>query len=101
MKNTHPKRTYIFDYGNRARSVELKPVAIIAISVTILSGDETIDVYYEDGTVEYFDSSDNRIEDHFDGNYVVMGDKLKEWYRFTKFLGRLDISYARQEEFTK
>ena len=50
MKNTHPKRTYIFDYGDRARSVELKPVAIIAISVTILSGDETIDVYYEDGT---------------------------------------------------
>ena len=101
MKNTHPKRTYIFDYGNRARSVELKPVAIIAISVTILSGDETIDVYYEDGTVEYFDSSDNRREDNFDGNYVVMGDKLKEWYRYTKFSGRLYISYARQEEFTK
>ena len=101
MKNTHPKRTYIFDCNNIARSVELKPVAIIAISVTILSGDETIDVYYEDGTVEYFDSSDDRIEDHFDGNYVVLGDKLKEWYKFTKFLERLYISYARKEEFTK
>ena len=101
MKDTHPKIAYIFDYNDRARSVELKPVAIIAISVTILSGDETIDVYYEDGTVEYFDSSDNRIEDHFDGNYVVLGDKLKEWYRFNKFLGGLYISYARLEEFTK
>lgn len=101
MEITHPKRTYIFDYNDIKRSVELKPIAIIAISVTILSGDETIDVYYEDGTVEHFDSSDNRIEDRFDGNYVVLGDKLKEWYRFTKFLGRLDISYARQEEFTK
>ena len=59
MKNTHPKRTYIFDYGDRARSVELKPVAIIAISVTILSGDETIDVYYEDGTVEFYDICPN------------------------------------------
>ena len=101
MKNTHPKRACIFDCGDRARSVELKPVAIIAISVTILSGDATIDVYYEDGTVEYFDSSDNRIENNFDGNYVVMGDELKKWYKCTKFLGRLDISYARQEEFTK
>lgn len=101
MKNTHPKRAYIFDYDDRARSVELKPIDIIAISVTILAGDETIDVYYEDGTVDYFDSSDNRIEDKFDGNYVVMGDKLKKWYKFTNFLGRNDISYLRQEEFTK
>ena len=101
MKNTHPKIAYIFDYNDVLHPVELKSCGILAISVTILSGDETIDVYYEDGTVEYFDSSNNRIEDHFDGNYVVLGDKLKEWYRFTKFLGRLDISYARKEEFTK
>ncbi|MDO5304118.1 MAG: hypothetical protein Q4E87_00920 [bacterium] len=73
----------------------------MAISVTILSGDETVDVYYEDGTVEYFDSCNNRIDNHFDGNYVVMGDELNEWFRFTKFLGHNDISYKRQETFTK
>lgn len=101
MENTHPKIAYIFDYKDKVHPVELKSCGILAISVTILSGDETIDVYYEDGTVEYFDSSDNRIEDRFDGNYVVLGDKLKEWYKFSKFLGRLYKSYARQEEFTK
>ena len=101
MKKPHPKKTCIFDYDNRARSIELKSVGIIAISVTILSGDETIDVYYEDGTVEYFDSSDDRTTNYFDGNYVVMGDKLKKWFRYWDFSQCLTISYMREEEFRR
>lgn len=98
---THPKKTCIFDYDGRMRSIELKSVDIIAISVTILSGDETIDVYYEDGTVEHFDSCDTRTQSFFDGNYVVMGDKLKKWYKYWDFLQCFNISYRRQEEFAE
>lgn len=101
MKKRHPKIAYIFDYGDRWHDCELKPINIIAISVTILSGDETIDVYYEDGTVEYFDSCDNRIENHFDGNYVVMGDEITKWFNFKKYLGHNDIAYKRQGDFAK
>ena len=97
--NTHPKKTCIFDYDGNTRTIEFKSVGIIAISVTILSGDETIDVYYEDGTVEHFDSCDTRTENYFDGNYVVMGEKLKKWYKYYKFLNCFNISYRRQEEF--
>ena len=97
--NTHPKKTCIFDYDDNTRTIEFKSVGIIAISVTILSGDETIDVYYEDGTVEHFDSCDTRTENYFDGNYVVMGEKLKKWYKYYKFLNCFNISYRRQEEF--
>ena len=97
--NTHPKKTCIFDYDDNTRTIEFKSVGIIAISVTILSGDETIDVYYEDGTVEHFDSCDTRTVNYFDGNYVVMGEKLKKWYKYYKFLNCFNISYRRQEEF--
>ena len=97
--NTHPKKTCIFDYDGNAHTIEFKSVGIIAISVTILSGDETIDVYYEDGTVEHFDSCDTRTVNYFDGNYVVMGEKLKKWYKYYNFLHCFNISYRRQEEF--
>ena len=100
-EKTHPIKTCIFDYDGRARSIVLKDIDIIAISVTILSGDETIDVYYTDGTVEHFDSCDTRTENYFDGNYVVMGEKLKKWYKYWNFLGCFNISYRRQEEFER
>lgn len=99
MSSGKNKKTIIFDYQNKPVEIELRNVKIVAISVTIISGDETVDIYYEDGKVNYFDSSECRHTDFFDGNYVVLGDKIDEWLKWNKFLKYNYISYKRQEMF--
>lgn len=99
MSSGKIRKTGIFDYQNKLVEIELRNVKIVAISVTILSGDETVDIYYEDGKVNYFDSSESRHTSFFDGNYVVLGDKIDEWLKWNKFLNYSYISYKRQEMF--
>lgn len=99
MSNGKIRKTRIFDYQDNPVEIELRNVKIVAISVTIFSGDETVDIYYEDGRVECFDSSECRHTDFFDGNYVVLGDKINEWLKWNRFLKYNGISYKRQEMF--
>ena len=51
------------------------------------------------GKVNCFDSSECRHTTFFDGNYVVLGDKIDEWLKWNKFLNYTYISYKRQEMF--
>ena len=100
MLNGKIRKTRIFDYQDNPVEIELINDKIVAISVTILSGDETVDIYYEDGKVNHFDSSECRHTDFLDGNYVVLGDKIDEWLKWNQFLKYNSISYKRQEIFT-
>lgn len=50
------------------------------INVTILSGDETIQVVYKNKYVESFDpEAMNREIDLFDGQYIVYGHEIEKW----------------------
>ena len=69
----------IYDFDNEATIVETPDKPIDCIMVTILSGDETGTIYFEDGESQSFDASDCRTEDFFDEAYVVMGNEVDKW----------------------
>lgn len=72
----------IFDYANKVSTIKTQDKEIKQIEVTILTGDEIITVWYEDGTCEKFDSNFSRCQDFFDGSYVVTKNKLHKWNEF-------------------
>ena len=57
----------IYDYDNKATTIETLDKPIQSILVTILSGDETGTIYFEDGSNQLFDASECRSTDYFDG----------------------------------
>ena len=44
---------------------------IFMIIISICSGDEMAKVFYKNGTIETYDSSDDRVMDFDDGEYVL------------------------------
>lgn len=91
-----PKSMIIYDYANRPTKIELPDKAVESIAVTILSGDETGTVRFEDGTCLPFDASDRRIHDFFDGGYIIKGGMIERWLNFVPRKNRT-ASYQRQE----
>lgn len=74
------------------------------INVTILSGDETIQVVYKDTHVESFDpEASNREVDLFDGQYTVYCDEIDKWLEIGIEVENSTIccSYERAELFTE
>ena len=76
------------------------------INVTILSGDETIQVVYKNRYVENFDpEAMNREIDLFDGQYIVYGHEVEKWLDIgieieNRELGLLyPYSYSRKKTF--
>lgn len=66
----------VFDFENREVKIELPDKPIKAISVTVLSGDETGTVIFDDGATVDFDASYWRICDFFDGSYTVIEEQV-------------------------
>lgn len=92
----------VYDYDNKATEVEILDKPIQSILVTILSGDETGTVYFEDGTEQRFDASDCRNTDHFDGAYVVNGDEVTKWTSINPHVAKYGTkSYKRYEAWQK
>lgn len=89
----------VFDFENREVKIELPDKPIKAISVTVLSGDETGTVIFDDGTTVDFDASYWRICDFFDGSYTVIGEQVSDWLAFRPSVGRT-AAYLRQERFS-
>lgn len=52
---------------------------VVLIQVTILSGDEVVEVKYEDGRIIKFDYCPCRIIGFYDGTYIVPQEKIEEW----------------------
>ena len=77
----------IYDYVNRPTEVQLPDKEIECISITVLSGDETGFVLFNDGSTLPFDASDCRLMNYFDDNYVVTKDNLEAWNNFTPTKG--------------
>ena len=91
-----PKTLTIYDYDDTPVEIELPDKVISAIHVTILSGDETGEVVFEDGSSLDFDASNSRIMSYYDGGYTVCGPMIEKWMNFTPPKGRT-TSYARQD----
>lgn len=80
------KTIYIRDFASNKVKVEVPDWEDVkSIYVTVLSGDEILDVYYDyhnDNTSITFDSSDDRLHDFYDGGYwlpLELVDKFSEF----------------------
>ena len=89
-----PKTMTIYDYDDTPVEIELPDKDISIIRVTVLSGDETEVVLFEDGSALGFDASDCRFHDFYDGCYAVYGPMIEKWMQFTPPEGDT-VSYAR------
>lgn len=49
---------------------------IVEITITIMSGDEVLDILYTDGHSDHIDSSSDRIIDTYDGAYKLYSKYL-------------------------
>lgn len=92
----------IYDYDSKSVEVDTgnKPIAFIA--VTILSGDETGLIAFEDGTTQSFDASEYRNIGYFDGQYVVPGNQAEKWASIKPHAGKYEAkSYKRADIWRK
>lgn len=70
----------IMDYSNikTKTTIDLNKLdEIFEIRILVITGDEICEVIYENGKRETFDSSDNRMSDFYDGDYVLYNKKLR------------------------
>ena len=88
----------IYDYNNRAVLVEVPDKKIVAICVTVLSGDETGTIHFADGDRIQFDASDTRVLSFYDGYYEVIGDNIEKWLNYEP--SGYTFSYDRKFEST-
>lgn len=84
-------------YGHKDNAVEIdtKGRKVASISVDVISGDERIEIMYENGSFVMVDSSSNRYINYYDGSYELSGDKLLKWMKYTPKKGEKGISYER------
>jgi len=62
--------------GNRVECEIPEKEEILAAFIEVQSGDETLNIVTKDGEIHFFDSSDSRIENYYDGCYVVFGGPI-------------------------
>lgn len=87
------KKITIVDFEGTKKEVAIKDFKnVIAITVSVKSGDETLLVIYKDGKTDYFDSSDCRFMGFDDGTYNLPLDKIDEFSKGTN-------SYDKQRKF--
>ena len=87
----------IYDYKDNAVEIDIKGRKVASISVDVISGDERIEIMYENGSFAIIDSSSNRYIDYYEGCYELAGNKLSEWMKYTPT--KKGISYERLWKF--
>ena len=62
----------LYDFEPSTKEFEIGELEdIVSIEIMILSGDELACVTYKDRTVSWFDSSEDRFTDYYDGGYTI------------------------------
>lgn len=94
-----------YDYNNQPNLVEIVEhdrKDIKAISVTVLTGDEIVTLYWNDGSCIEYDS-DNRLLDYYDGGYVILTEeginRWLDWEPPTDISKYATLGYLRMEDF--
>lgn len=75
-------KIFLYTYNGKRTIYDLGRDDVVALHVSVLSGDEVATVVFSDGSTEKYDSAtDNpRIENRFDGDYTLTTDReIKRW----------------------
>lgn len=83
----------IYDYQNKPTKIDTGKRPIDYIEVSVISGDEVVEVHYTNGLSKRFDSSDTRWCGFLDAEYRVTSKNLKDWIKKESIGG--DIAYSR------
>ena len=97
----------IYDYDNNPKLIDL-PISedeISCIEVTVLSGDEIVEVTTEDGDSFTCDSSESRVIDCFDGEYFIDNPQIiSSWLHWEptekEVKSHRTLSYLRRGKFS-
>lgn len=86
------KTITLMDYAGKKTEFSIPNFEdVLTIVIQIVTGDEIAMVIYDDGTIDEFDSSGDRLNNYFDGEYTVY-NKVKgiNFLDDPKFLERED-----------
>lgn len=83
----------IYDYQNKPTKIDTGKRPIDYIEVSVISGDEVVEVHYTNGLIKRFDSSDTRWCGFLDAEYRVTNKDLEDWIKKETVGG--DIAYSR------
>ena len=83
----------IYDYQNKPTKIDTGKRPIDYIEVSVISGDEVVEVHYTNGLSKRFDSSDTRWCGFLDAEYRVTSKNLEDWIKKESIGG--DIAYSR------
>lgn len=83
----------IYDYQNKPTKIDTGKRPIAYIEVSVISGDEVVEVHYTNGLSKRFDSSDTRWCGFLDAEYRVTNKNLEDWIKKETIGG--DIAYSR------
>lgn len=95
----------IMDFDSNIKEVEI-PNDWIFLRVTILSGDEIVEVYAIDEVwgdpylCGKFDARDDRNRSFFDATYIVRRDQIETWNNRSAANSRL-FSYYKNQDYMK
>lgn len=91
--------TSIYDCNNFSKKVILPDdKLIVAIEVSILSGDEVVTFSFDDKTSSTFDSSNSRNLSFFDSAYTLeTEDDILKWLNFTPPKNCISAAYCRRD----
>lgn len=84
------KNITIVDFKGNKKTISINNFEnVVSIYVTILSGDEVLEVLYKNGRTKTFDSSDYRIMNYYGGGYFLNLSKIDEF-------SKMNNSYEKQ-----
>lgn len=84
------KNITIVDFKGNKKTISINNFEnVVSIYVTILSGDEVLEVLYKNGRTKTFDSSDYRIMNYYCGGYFLNLSKIDEF-------SKMNNSYEKQ-----
>lgn len=76
----------IYDFDNQVTTITIPNSEvdhIKRIEITVLSGDETVDIVLKDGSIFDFDASKTRMMSFYDGSYTIKGkENIEKWLNF-------------------
>lgn len=88
----------IHDWQNEGKDITIEDFENVKkIVCTVLTGDEVLNVHYENNIVVTFDSSEDRNTDYNDGMVVIPLDRLDEFSSIANSYEMLD-RFSNEEE---
>lgn len=94
-------RFKIYDYLDNPTLIDTGNKKIKFLKVSVITGNEVVDIHYKDGTIKKYYSNENERKKYFYGRYIIPGNKIEEWILLGEKRFKDAISFNRLENLEK